>query len=340
MESNGSNLPNEPLLKVEDLWVRKGGLKGFKWIVKGVSFELKPGEFIAVIGPNGAGKTKMFEAITGDRPYAGHVWMRAQDMYANPEYWLRRIGWVPSYNVLHDSLRVRQALLQIGRLRLPGRPEKAIQARIEALLDELEFPEDRRHALVRNLSSGQRKRLDLCAELLTNPPLLMLDEPTTNLDPDAERHLMELLSRRAREDGQAVLIVTHTLQSLDYCDRIVFLANGHVRAFGDSGQVLDQLEDGLSAGALDREIPGIQEDLSPGFDASALDDASRWAEIYRQSKVFDEEPLGETPEKLPLPGRPVLAYLPAIGGTSYVSYSKGIGCFSSITPRRWACTCC
>lgn len=299
METNVATPPGESVLKVDNLWVRKGGLKGFKWIVKGVSFVVNPGELVAVIGPNGAGKTKMFEAITGDRPYAGHVWMRGQDMYANPEYWLRRIGWVPSYNVLHDSLRVRQALMQIGRLRLPGRPEKVIQARIEALLDELEFPEDRRDALVRNLSSGQRKRLDLCAELLTNPPLLMLDEPTTNLDPDAERHLMELLSRRAREEGQAILIVTHTLQSLNFCQRIIYLANGRVRAVGDYEQVLDQLEDEL--GVEDLVIPAWEDSNQLVAGSASADDASRWAEIYRKSKVFDEEPLGETPEKTPPP---------------------------------------
>jgi ABC-type multidrug transport system ATPase subunit len=304
---NNATKDGETILKVQDLWVRKGGLTGAKSIVKDLSFEVKRGEFVAIIGPNGAGKTKLLEAITGDRPHAGKVLLRNQDLYANPEYWLRRIGWVPSYNVLHDSLKVRQALLQIGKLRLPGRSERSIKGRIEALLDELEFPLDRREALIRNLSSGQRKRLDLCAELLTNPPLLLLDEPTTNLDPDAERSLMEMLNRRASENGQAILIVTHTLQSLYFCDRVLFIANGKIRGRGPYLNVLAQLEgelEGFAAQAQldsDNIVDQILGQISEPDDLAPKDDASRWAAIYSKAKFFEREADPPVPPKTPPP---------------------------------------
>ena len=287
MTHNDALTPSErSVLEVENLWVRKGGLRNKKWILKGIDLEIKEGEFVAIIGPNGAGKTKLLEAILGDRPYSGQVKVFEQDLYANPEHWLRLIGWVPVYNVLHDNLRVEDGLLQIGKLRLPERSEKSIKDRIEILLQQLEFPEHRRGALIGELSSGERKRLDLCAELLTNPPLLFLDEPTTNLDPDAERSLMEMLRNRSWGKRQTVVVITHTLQSLYYCDRVVFLASGKVRAEGPYLEVLDHLEQELQA-----DEPKTEN----------LDDASRWAEIYRKSRQFVQEPMGEPPPHATVP---------------------------------------
>jgi ABC-2 type transport system ATP-binding protein len=320
-------------LRVENLWVRKGGLRRFKWILKGVSLDVRQGEFVAIIGPNGAGKTKLLEAILGDRPYAGRVQMFEQDLYGNPEHWLQHTGWVPSYNVLHDTLRAEQALLLTAQLRLPGRSTQAIRQRVELLLEQLEFPTTRRQALIRELSSGERKRLDLCAELLNNPPLLILDEPTTNLDPDAERSLMALLRNRSWGKRQAVIVVTHTLQSLHYCDRIIYMAHGRVRAQGTYDEVLNSLQAELVSavsplngndnetgsmviqktpnspttsitGEIDNkgepssrpvvsEIGLINDDQSG--DLASLDDASRWADIYRLSRQYEREEFGIPP---------------------------------------------
>jgi ABC-type multidrug transport system ATPase subunit len=281
MDPNTPPPPPKSFLRLEHLWVRKGGIRGRKWIVKDVSFEVRQGEFVAIIGPNGAGKTKLLESIVGDRPYAGQITLYNQDLYANPEHWLQHLGWVPSYNVLHDSLRAEQALIQIARLRLPGRAEESIRKRIGRLLDQLEFPASRRQALIRDLSSGERKRLDLCAELITNPPLLILDEPTTNLDPDAERYLMELLRNRAWGKRQAVVVVTHTLQSLYLCDRVIFMAKGRVRAEGRPEQVLGMLEAEL------------------GKENNGSDEATRWASIYRKCRIYENEPLGDMPASKP-----------------------------------------
>ncbi|MBN2550187.1 MAG: ATP-binding cassette domain-containing protein [Anaerolineales bacterium] len=320
METPTSSQPFRPILRVENMWVRKGGLRGHKWIIKDVSFEVKPGEFVAIIGPNGAGKTKLLEAIVGDRPYAGRVMIHEQDLYAQPEHWLRHLGWVPVYNVLHESLRAEQALEQIARLRLPGVKEDIIRKRIQLLLGQLEFPEHRRRALIRELSSGERKRLDLCAELLTNPPLLLLDEPTTNLDPDAERSLMELLRNRSWGKRQAVVVVTHTLQSLYYCDRVLYLANGRLRAAGPYDQVLEQLEGELGNG--EPPPPSSSEPLSlrsllttaPDVSRSnglSRDDASRWADIYRKSRAYEREDLGTPPRKpTPMPASSKIQFRP------------------------------
>lgn len=288
----------ETVLQVRNLWVRKGSLRRKKWILRDVSFNIKPGEFVAIIGPNGAGKTKLIEAISGDRPYSGEVLFYNQDLYADPEYWLPKIGWVPTHSVTHDSLTVDQALLQIGRLRLPGRPDEMIMGRVNQLMDQLEFPQDRRKALIRDLSTGERKRIELTAELLTRPHLLLLDEPTTNLDPDAERSLMQLLRDRSWGKRQAVLIVTHTLQSLQYCDRVIFMANGRIRAEGTHDQVLDELEAllGRDEPAAPASQPGALVNNNHNH-SEYLDQASRWADIYRKSRKFEGEPPGEPPDR-------------------------------------------
>ncbi len=303
MDRPSEKLKNSPLLRVENLWVRKGGLRNRKWIVKDASFEVGQREFVAIIGPNGAGKTKLLEAIVGDRPYAGKITISDHDLYQQPEYWLQRIGWVPSYNVLHDSLRAEQALQQVARLRLPRVSEAVVQKRVRKLLDQLEFPPARRGAFIRDLSSGERKRLDLCAELITNPPLLILDEPTTNLDPDAERYLMELLRNRSWGKHQAVIVVTHTLQSLYLCDRLIFMARGCLRAEGSPQQVLGKLEcELLEMGSHSGDgLPGSESSgcnsvqLETTLEPAQRDIASRWAAVYRMARQLDEPTITAPP---------------------------------------------
>lgn len=303
MDKQAEESKNSPLLKIQNLWVRKGGYRGRKWLVKDATFSVSQGEFLAIIGPNGAGKTKLLEAIVGDRPYAGKVSIANHNLYQNPEYWLQHIGWVPSYNILHDSLRAKQALVQIARLRLPGVADDVLQRRVCKLLDQLEFPRSRHEALIRELSSGERKRLDLCAELITNPPLLILDEPTTNLDPDAERYLMELLRNRSWGRHQAVIVVTHTLQSLYLCDRVIFMAKGRLRAQGSPEIVLRQLEGELLELAFQEGDDQKSRQHSSLSLNTAVDDqtklsqdsASRWATVYRKARLLNEPPAEAPP---------------------------------------------
>src|SRR5688572_10665643 len=101
-----------------------------KLILRDVSFQVKPGTLTAIIGPNGAGKTTLMRAISGERPDGGQVFINGEDLYADPETWLQQIGYVPVENILHDRLPLQEALLYIGRLRLPGLAIEEIEARI------------------------------------------------------------------------------------------------------------------------------------------------------------------------------------------------------------------
>lgn len=248
-------------LRIEHLWVVKGGglFSKPKAILQDVSFEVQPGSFVAVIGPNGAGKTTLFKALVNEKPTYGRVLVaqgnsdsaRYEDLYANPEYWLQQIGYVPVDNVLHEELTVRQALEHVGRLRLPNRSEAEIWQIITDKLRRLGFAEDdeRLDRLVKSLSSGERKKVNIAAELLTNPPLLLLDEPTSNLDPNAERDLMNALRNLSGEQnngqGPTILLITHTLESLDRCSYVVFIANAKLCASGTPEQVFETLRQSL-----------------------------------------------------------------------------------------------
>ena len=223
-------------LHVKDLWIRRGSAI----TLVNVSFIARPKELTGIIGPNGAGKSTLVSAICGERPYRGDVILKVgeygkeESLYAEgaTEYWLPRIGYVPVDDVLHTDLTIRSALFYVGQLRLPNEPARELRKQIEHLLDDFAVPVDARNRVLRKLSSGQRKKVSICAELLTDPPVLLLDEPTSNLDPNAEYELMRLLRKRAEERGQTIIIITHTLNTLNFCHRTVFLENSQVARGG------------------------------------------------------------------------------------------------------------
>jgi len=211
-------------LDVSNLTVRRGGCT----LLDDIEFSVQPGEFVAILGPNGAGKTTLLRAIAGERPYNGRIRVDGDNLYDNPEKWLKRIGQVPADNVLHESLPVSKALEYAGRLR--GLDLHALKGHIIRDLLRQFGIEDKYHSVISQLSSGERKKVNICAELLTEPGLLLLDEPTTNLDPHAEGELMSMLAKRA-EEGTTVIVVSHTIRSLGQCDCIIFVGNSKIEGF-------------------------------------------------------------------------------------------------------------
>lgn len=250
-------------IRVEHLWVVKGGglFANPKSLLQDVSFEVAPGTFCGIVGPNGAGKTTLFKAMIGEKPARGRIMLYKDDgsqadyesMYDNPEYWMQQIGYVPVDNVLHEDLTVRQALMHVGRLRIPGVDDDLLDAKIRTKLVELGFERDdeRLERLVKNLSSGERKKANIVAELLTDPPLLLLDEPTSNLDPNAERDLMDSLKKLAgvtnNGNGPTILLITHTLDSLDRCNQVIFIENSLLRQNGTPQEVFERMEQAVIA---------------------------------------------------------------------------------------------
>ena len=210
-----------------------------KKILDGVTFPLDPSSFVAILGPTGAGKSTLAKALTGFQPAtSGTVLYNRRDLYGAYDELRQRIGYVPQDDILHPQLTVARALAFGAELRFP-RDVSADERnqRVQEVMDELGLT-PHRGTVIEKLSGGQRKRTSVALELLTKPSLLFLDEPTSGLDPGYEKSVM-LLLRDLSNAGRSVIVITHSIQSLDLCDRLLFLAKGGFTAyFGPPSEAL------------------------------------------------------------------------------------------------------
>ncbi|BBZ37711.1 FHA domain-containing protein [Mycobacterium conspicuum] len=202
-----------------------------KQLLDHISLTARPGTLTAIIGGSGAGKTTLSRLIAGyTTPSSGSVTFEGHNIHTEYASMRSRIGMVPQDDVVHRQLTVNQALGYAAELRLPPDTSKADRDQIVAqVLEELELT---KHADTRvdKLSGGQRKRASVALELLTGPSLLILDEPTTGLDPALDRQVMMML-RQLADAGRVVLIVTHSVSYLDVCDQLLLVAPGGKTAF-------------------------------------------------------------------------------------------------------------
>jgi ABC-type multidrug transport system ATPase subunit len=253
-----------------------------KVLLDDVSFSLDEHSFMAVVGPSGSGKSTLLNALTGFRPaQVGSVFYAGLDLYATYDELRQRIGYVPQDDILHPQLSVRQALEYAGELRFAADVEAtAREQRAQEVMDELGLAE-RADLPIQQLSGGQRKRASIALELLTKPSLLFLDEPTSGLDPGFERAIMRLLRDLAHE-GRSVVVVTHSLQSLDLCDRVIFLApGGKVAYFGPPQQALAYFG---------------ESDYADVFARLESERETDWQTRFREHPLYDEhvrQPLAE-----------------------------------------------
>ncbi|WP_251091968.1 FHA domain-containing protein [Streptomyces sp. Caat 7-52] len=227
----------EICLDVQDLTVTADG--GRTVLLDNVSFPVREKCLLAVVGPSGAGKSTLLNALTGQRPAdRGTVLYDGRDLYRDYAELRQRIGLVPQDDILHPQLAVRAALGYAAELRFPEDTAPAERrARAAEVIRELGL-EQCTDQPVHILSGGQRKRVSVALELLTKPSLLFLDEPTSGLDPGMDRSVMHML-RGLADDGHTVVVVTHSVLSLDICDRLLVLApGGKVAYYGPPGDTL------------------------------------------------------------------------------------------------------
>jgi ABC-type multidrug transport system ATPase subunit len=202
-----------------------------KELIDNISFTAQPGMLTAIIGGSGAGKTTLLRLIAGyTRPSQGSITFEGHDIHREYAILRSRIGMVPQDDVVHRQLTVNQALGYAAELRLP--PDTSKRDRLHAVaqvLEELDLTEQA-DTRVDKLSGGQRKRASVALELITQPSLLLLDEPTTGLDPALDRQVM-LMLRQLADAGRTVLVVTHSVSYLDVCDQLLLVAPGGKTAF-------------------------------------------------------------------------------------------------------------
>lgn len=194
------------------------------WATKDLNLIANSGEIIGILGPNGAGKTTLIKQITTElQPSSGSIRVMGYDVVANPNLTKSFLGIVPQEAELFDYLSVYQHLRIFGKLR--GLSDKASRKRADQLVADLRLVGNR-DTEVKKLSGGLRRRLLIGIAALASPPLMVLDEPTTGLDPQSRRDLWELL-KNYRDEGASVILTTHYMEEAEeLCGRIGIIKDG------------------------------------------------------------------------------------------------------------------
>ena len=224
---------SQPLVVVEALTHRYGP----RVALDNVSLTVPRGEIFGLLGPNGSGKTTLFRILsTLVKPREGRVRLFNCDVAQERDAVRRRIGVVFQAPSLDKKLTVRENLRHQGHLY--GLRGPALRARMDELLGRFGLS-DRAGELVEKLSGGLRRRVDLAKGLLHRPELLLLDEPSTGLDPLARRDLGNLLEELRDKDGVTILLTTHIMEEADRCRRLAILDRGKLVAL-DSPRALKE----------------------------------------------------------------------------------------------------
>lgn len=206
-------------------------------LVDHVSIKIPKGHFMAIVGPSGCGKTTLMKTIAGLNPESdGALIWDGRNLSEEGDFSPSEIGYVPQFSIAYDPLTVDESVEAATRLRVKSRNTEELDHRIDRVLDETGLGpiSDR---LVKVLSGGQKRRLGLAMELVSDPKILLCDEVTSGLDPRSEREIVRLLHDLSRKDGRIVLSVTHSLAHLELYDSILVLHEGKVAFHGPPEQL-------------------------------------------------------------------------------------------------------
>jgi lipooligosaccharide transport system ATP-binding protein len=215
-----------PLVHARGLVKRFGDLVA----VDAIDFDVNPGEAFGFLGPNGAGKSSTMRIIgCVSEPSGGTITVLGRDPMRDGAYIRARLGVVPQQDTLDFELTVRENVFIYGRYF--GLPRRELGQRVDELLDFMQLSE-RANSRVEPLSGGLKRRLTIARSLVNNPEVLLLDEPTTGLDPQA-RHVVWDRLFRLKQRGVTVMLTTHYMDEAEQlCDRLVVMDKGKIVAEG------------------------------------------------------------------------------------------------------------
>ncbi|HKD69632.1 MAG TPA: ATP-binding cassette domain-containing protein [Candidatus Binataceae bacterium] len=225
----------EPALEARDV----NFFYGERQALKNVSFSIPRGEIFGFLGPNGGGKTTLFKVLSTLVPcQTGAVQMLGRDLVREKAEIQRRMGVVFQHPSVDDKLTVRENLEHHGHLY--GMRSNHLRQRIAEMLARVGLGERARDR-VETLSGGLRRRTELAKALLHQPELLLLDEPSTGLDPGARREFNDYLAHLRRSDGVTIVLTTHYMEEAERCDRIAIMDEGRMAAIAQPGQLKEQI---------------------------------------------------------------------------------------------------
>lgn len=238
-----------------------------------LNFSIFSGEFVGLLGPSGSGKSTLLKSCCGlIKPSSGQILMNGENFYENPSKWRNKIGYVPQDDIIHQELSVEKAIFYSAKLRLPSDlsldRKKALTSKVIA---EVGLSE-RASLKIKKLSGGQRKRASIAVELLNNPEILFLDEPTSGQDPQLEEALMKLFKQMSQK-GTSVIVTTHAMASIEMLDLVLLVQEGRLVYFGPPQELLNFFDS--------RSYEGVFKNL-------VKDKPENWVEKYRNSLLYNK----------------------------------------------------
>jgi len=207
--------------------------------LSGVDIAVPPGQIFGLLGPNGGGKTTLFRLIATLLPVqTGAIAVAGADVATQPHLVRRKLGVTFQSASLDGKLTVRENLTHQGHLY--GLSGADLRDRIETVLKQVTL-HDRHAELVDRLSGGMKRRAELAKCLLHQPEVLLLDEPTTGLDPGVRRDLWDTLRELRQQFGTTILVTTHLMEEAEHCDSLAILDRGQIVANGSPAELRDSL---------------------------------------------------------------------------------------------------
>ena len=253
--------------------------------VDGVSFQVRPGEVFSFLGPNGAGKSTVINVLTTLLPLQeGEVVVAGRDLRTEPDRVREAIGIVFQEVTLDRDMTVAETLLFHGRLY--GLPRGELRERTDKLVRLVEL-DTKRDVLVKHLSGGMKRRLEIARGLMTRPTVLFLDEPTIGLDPQTRARMWEYL-RGVNQDGTTIFLTTHYMDEADQLsDRIAIIDRGRIiaedtplalkNALGQDLVYLETADNGRARAVLEADpaVTGVREKGPAGLLVTVSEDGTR-----------------------------------------------------------------
>lgn len=226
------------MIRVEELEKAYGGLRA----VDRVSFDVPEGELFGFLGPNGAGKTTTLSMVSGLlKPDAGTVQIAGIDVWVTPKPAKRILGLVPQDLALYEELTARENLMFWGSLF--DLPRATLRSNIDLWLERVGL-QDRAREPVSKFSGGMKRRLNLAIGLVHNPKVVLLDEPTVGIDPQARNNILDVI-RQIAQAGTTILFTTHHLEEAEsLCDRIAIMDRGRILQTGSVEELAKVVGDG------------------------------------------------------------------------------------------------
>ena len=268
------HVPDDTQQREGDAVIRIAALRhqyGERVALNGVSFDVQRAEIFGLLGPNGSGKTTMFRILsTLMLPTSGRAVILGHDVATDPDGVRRQIGVVFQSRSIDLKLTAEENLIHVGHLYgIKGAP---LKKRVAEMLERVSLA-DRAKERAEKFSGGMQRRLELAKGLLHRPQVLLLDEPTTGLDPGARRDLWQYLQLMRDQEGVTVIVTTHLMEEAEKCDRLAILSHGNLVGLGTPAQLKSEI--GGDVILLDAHEPQrLAADIAArfGLHATVLDD--------------------------------------------------------------------